>query len=56
MELARRTGLFNSRVIRQEMGRQIPYFAPLSQTDLGDFGVRLDQLESAAPRQEQLAR
>jgi NADH-quinone oxidoreductase subunit G len=56
MELARRTGLFNARVIRQEMSRQIPYFAPLAQSDLGDHGVRLDQVESAAPRQEQLAR
>jgi NADH-quinone oxidoreductase subunit G len=56
MELARRTGLFNARVIRQEMSRQIPYFAPLGASDLGDYGVRLEQSETAAPQQEQLAR
>jgi NADH-quinone oxidoreductase subunit G len=41
MELSGRTGLFNARLLRQELSRVIPYFAPLSVGDLGELGVRL---------------
>jgi NADH-quinone oxidoreductase subunit G len=43
MELAGRGGLFNARVVRQEMAREIPYFTPLAAGDLGEYGVRLEQ-------------
>jgi NADH-quinone oxidoreductase subunit G len=42
MELAGRTGLFNARLLRQEMARAIPHFAAFAAGDLGDQGVRLD--------------
>ncbi len=41
MELAGRVGLFNARVLRQEMAGVIAEFAPLAVGDLGEFGVRL---------------
>jgi NADH-quinone oxidoreductase subunit G len=41
MELAGRTGLFNAKLLRQELSRKIPYFAPLAVGDLGGTGVRL---------------
>jgi NADH-quinone oxidoreductase subunit G len=53
MELTGRMGLFNARIIRQELAREIPYFAPLAVGDLGETGVRL---ESAAVPQEVAAR
>jgi NADH-quinone oxidoreductase subunit G len=56
MELAGRTGLFNARVVRQEMSGVVPYFAPLAAGDLGEFGVRLEQTSDAHQLQEQLAR
>jgi NADH-quinone oxidoreductase subunit G len=56
MELSRRTGLFNARVVREEMGRAIDYFAPLAVGDLGEFGVPLGQPTDASVAQEQLAR
>ena len=56
MELAGRGGLFNARVVRQEMSSVIPYFAPLSVGDLGEYGIRLEQPAAAAAMQEQLAR
>ncbi|MEX2316023.1 MAG: molybdopterin-dependent oxidoreductase [Pirellulales bacterium] len=54
MELAGRVGLFNARVVRQEMSGVIPYFAPLAAGDLGEHGVRLSQAEEARARQAQL--
>jgi NADH-quinone oxidoreductase subunit G len=42
MELAGRRGLFNAKMLRQEMSREIAYFAPLSVGDLGETGVRLE--------------
>jgi NADH-quinone oxidoreductase subunit G len=56
MELAGRSGLFNARVVRQEMSGVIPYFAPLAVGDLGLYGVRLEQPAGVAAMQEQLAR
>jgi NADH-quinone oxidoreductase subunit G len=56
MELAGRVGLFNARVLRQEMSGEIPYFGPLAVGDLGEYGVRLEQPAAGAARQEQLAR
>ncbi len=53
MELAGRIGLFNARILRQELSREIPYFAPLAVGDLGETGV---SLESAAAPQEVAAR
>jgi NADH-quinone oxidoreductase subunit G len=48
MELAERAGLFNARVMRQELGETIPYFARLAKGDLGEHGVQL-QAEAARP-------
>jgi predicted molibdopterin-dependent oxidoreductase YjgC len=56
MELSGRTGLFNARVIREEMGRAIEYFATLAVGDLGDFGVRLEQHSAAPAVQERIAK
>ncbi len=42
MELAERPSLFNARVMRQEVAREIPYFAALAVGDLGEYGVRLE--------------
>lgn len=53
MELAERRGLFNARILRQELAQAIPYFAPLAVGNLGETGVRL---ESAAAPQEVAAR
>jgi NADH-quinone oxidoreductase subunit G len=51
MELSGRGGLFNARILRQEIAREIPYFAPLAAGDLGDYGVRLEQpaVQTAGP-------
>jgi NADH-quinone oxidoreductase subunit G len=48
MELTGRIGLFNARILRQELSRAIPYFAPLAIGDLGETGVRLES--AAAPQ------
>lgn len=53
MELGGRGGLFNARVVRQEIARVIPYFGALGDGDLGEQGVRLEAkgvLEEAATR------
>jgi predicted molibdopterin-dependent oxidoreductase YjgC len=42
MELAGRTGMFNARVLRREIGDQIPAFAPFGDGELGEYGVQLD--------------
>lgn len=41
MELAGRSGLFNARAIRAEIAREIPFFAPFGDGDLGEQGVHL---------------
>lgn len=46
MELTERPGLFNARIIRQELAGVIPYFAALAVGDLGDYGVRLEQVSA----------
>jgi hypothetical protein len=46
MELAGRVGLFNARVVRQEIAREIPFFAPLAAGDLSDQGVRLEMADA----------
>jgi NADH-quinone oxidoreductase subunit G len=51
MELSGRTGLFNARVVRQEMGRTIPQFAPLAAGGVAEEGVRLELPAQAAAEQ-----
>jgi NADH-quinone oxidoreductase subunit G len=46
MELAGRPGLYNARLVRQEMSKQIRYFAPFAAGDLGEYGVRLEETGS----------
>lgn len=41
LNLLERRGLIQASVVRQELAREIPYFAPLGTQPLGDFGVRL---------------
>jgi NADH-quinone oxidoreductase subunit G len=45
LDLLERRGLVHVRALRQELAREIPYFAPLSGNDLGEYGI---QLEAAA--------
>jgi NADH-quinone oxidoreductase subunit G len=41
MDLQERRGLVHAPTLRAELAKEVPYFAPLSKGDLGDFGVRL---------------
>ena len=41
MELAGRSGMFNARLLRREIGERIPEFAPLGDGELGEYGVSL---------------
>jgi NADH-quinone oxidoreductase subunit G len=41
MELTERRGLFHAPSLRQELAKEVPYFAALATGDLGDYGVRL---------------
>lgn len=41
LNLLERRGLIQASVVRQELAREIPYFAPLGTQPLGDLGVRL---------------
>jgi NADH-quinone oxidoreductase subunit G len=47
MELAQREGLFNARVLRQEISQQVSALRPLSVGDLGPNGVMLPALQPA---------
>ncbi len=49
MELAGRTGMFNARLVRREIGDQISQFAALGDGELGEHGVQLDA--SLAPQE-----
>jgi NADH-quinone oxidoreductase subunit G len=40
-ELAERRGLANSAVVRKELAREVAYFAPLAEKDLGEYGIPL---------------
>jgi NADH-quinone oxidoreductase subunit G len=41
LDLLERRGLIQVKAVRQELAREIPYFAPLAVGALGEFGVRL---------------
>jgi NADH-quinone oxidoreductase subunit G len=41
LDLLERRGLIQATVVRQELAREIPYFAPLAVGNLGEFGVKL---------------
>ncbi|MCS7047402.1 MAG: 2Fe-2S iron-sulfur cluster-binding protein [Gemmataceae bacterium] len=41
LELLQRRGLFHAASLRQEMAREVPFFAKLGAGDLGEHGVRL---------------
>jgi NADH-quinone oxidoreductase subunit G len=41
LELLERRGLIQAQAIRQELAREIAFFAPLSLGDLGEYGVKL---------------
>jgi NADH-quinone oxidoreductase subunit G len=43
MELAELRGLYHAPTIRQQLAKEIPWFAPLASGDLGDFGVFLGE-------------
>ena len=58
MELLERRGLFHAPTLRQEIAREIAYFAPLGRGDLGAFGVFLGKNAPAgtpAPQSSALA-
>jgi NADH-quinone oxidoreductase subunit G len=42
LDLLERRGLVHAPTVRAELAREVPYFAPLAQADLGEYGVRLD--------------
>jgi NADH-quinone oxidoreductase subunit G len=42
MEILNRPGLFNARILRQQLAGEVPVFAPLQAGDLGETGVMLD--------------
>lgn len=52
MELAHREGLFNAKLLRQEMAKHISAFGPMSIGDLGNTGVMLPALRPATPQPE----
>lgn len=41
MELMERRGLFHAPTLRQELAKEVPFFAPLAGADLGEYGVFL---------------
>ena len=41
LNLLDRRGLIQASAIRQELAREIPFFAPLANADLSEFGVKL---------------
>ena len=41
MELAERRGLFHPPSLRQELAKEVPYFACMASGELGEYGVRL---------------
>jgi NADH-quinone oxidoreductase subunit G len=41
LDLLERRGLIQANAIRQEVAREVPFFAPLAVGDLGEYGVKL---------------
>jgi NADH-quinone oxidoreductase subunit G len=41
LDLLERRGLLHAETLRQELAKEVPFFAPLEQQRLGEFGVRL---------------
>ena len=41
LNLLERRGLIQATAIRQELAREVPFFAPLAVGNLGEFGVKL---------------
>src|SRR5581483_3510033 len=41
LDLLGRRGLLQAKALRQELAREVPYFAALAAGDLGEFGVKL---------------
>jgi NADH-quinone oxidoreductase subunit G len=41
MDLARRPGLFHAATVRAELAAEVPAFAPLAGSDLGEYGINL---------------
>jgi hypothetical protein len=42
LDLLERRGLVHAPTLRKEIAEAIPYFAPLSVGDLGEYGIQLD--------------
>jgi predicted molibdopterin-dependent oxidoreductase YjgC len=42
LDLLQRRGLVHAPSLRAELAAEVPYFAPLAQGDLGEYGVRLE--------------
>ena len=40
LDLLERRGLIQASAVRQELAREVPFFAPLAAGKLGEFGVR----------------
>jgi NADH-quinone oxidoreductase subunit G len=48
LDLLERRGLVNVAALRKELAGEIPYFAPLSVGDLGEYGIQLEAAPAAA--------
>ena len=42
LDLMERRGLVHAPTLREELAREVPYFAPLAGRDLGEYGILLD--------------
>ena len=51
MELIGRTGLFHAASLRREIGDNIPYFRPLAEGELGEWGCKLSGVTEAVAAQ-----
>jgi len=47
LDLLERRGLVNAVALRKELASEIPYFAPLSGGDLGEYGIPLEAAPAA---------
>jgi hypothetical protein len=47
LDLLDRRGLVNIAALRKELAGEIPYFAPLSVGDLGEYGIQLEAAPAA---------
>ncbi len=48
LDLLERRGLVHIPTLRKELAGEIPYFAPLSGSDLGEYGIQLETAPAAA--------